>query len=107
MGPVRKGSSVAGSIVLFANCNGTVKNIHNTAKINKHLSPGSAKLLQLRPKPARRSERGGTNPADGQGPVKEVVGEEGQEAGEIEDHCQHRPGQHSDPQSRVQTFQTF
>ena len=109
-GPVKRGSSVAGYIVLSENCRGTVKNIPNTATINKLLSPGSQRLLQLKPKPVRRKERGGTKPADGRGPVKEVVGEEGKEVGEIEDHCLHhhgQHGQHSDPQSRVQTLQTF
>ena len=104
VGVAREGSSVMVFIVPSASYSGTVTNIYNNVKTNNLLSPGSATLSRLRPKKGRRIERGGTSPGAGQVPVQEVVGEEGQETGEIEDGCQHQPGQPSDLQSRIQTF---
>ena len=61
-------------------------------------------LSRLKLKKERRIASAETSPVAGQVPVQEVVGEGGQETGEIEESCQHQPGHPSDLHDRIKTF---
>ena len=64
-------------------------------------------LSRSKPRKERRIASAGTSPVAGQVLDQEVAGEGGQETGEIEEGCQHKPGHPSDFHDRIKTFLTI